>query len=59
MTMYNIEITYKTGNSFGSHTEVDLIGACWNDSLELWKIPENAEVIKGRMRKSKNKKDIA
>jgi hypothetical protein len=23
--MYDIEITYKTGNSFGSHTEVDLL----------------------------------
>lgn len=29
--MYTIEITYETGNSFGSHIEVDLIGMCWND----------------------------
>jgi len=29
--MYTIKITYKTGNSFGSHTEIDLIGACWEN----------------------------
>ena len=31
--MYTIEITYRTGNSFGSHEEVDIVGYSW-DSLD-------------------------
>jgi hypothetical protein len=30
---YQIEITYKTGNSFGTHTERERVGCVW-DSLE-------------------------
>jgi membrane-bound lytic murein transglycosylase len=45
--MYNIEITYQTGNSFGSHTEVGLIGACWED------ITKAAEALKEIKRHNK------
>lgn len=31
MPNYTIEITYETGNSFGSREEVDTIGAAWKD----------------------------
>lgn len=29
--MYSIEITYRTGGSFGSKVEIDLVGYTWND----------------------------
>lgn len=29
--MYSIDITYRTGDSFGSHTVNDLVGAIWDD----------------------------
>lgn len=32
--MYTIQVTYTTGNSFGSHSETDRIGQSW-DNIEL------------------------
>ena len=29
--MYQIEIKYRTGNSFGSHTETEFVGCSWED----------------------------